>query len=80
LGQARQAIVLTFDEDFSDARMYPAGSHAGVIRLRIWPTTIEDTESALERMLAAVPDAELAGSLVIVYNQRIRVRRSVQHG
>jgi len=32
--QAQPAIVLTFDGDFADARMYPIGSHAGVIRLR----------------------------------------------
>jgi predicted nuclease of predicted toxin-antitoxin system len=27
------SIVITFDEDFADARMYPAGSHAGVVRI-----------------------------------------------
>lgn len=35
--QQHQAIVLTFDEDFADTRMYPAGTHAGVIHLRVWP-------------------------------------------
>ena len=46
--QQRNAIVLTFDEDFADTRMYPAGTHAGVIRLRVWPTTIEQIEAALD--------------------------------
>lgn len=69
-------LVITFDEDFADARMYPAGSHAGVIRLRVWPTTIEQTESALGRLLGAVSDEELIGCLVIVDRQGIRVRRS----
>jgi predicted nuclease of predicted toxin-antitoxin system len=45
--QEKGAIILTFDEDFADARMYPVGSHAGVIRLRVWPTTIEQVEYAL---------------------------------
>lgn len=44
------SVVITFDEDFADARMYPAGSHAGVVRLRVWPTTIEETEAALKRL------------------------------
>lgn len=44
------AIVVTFDEDFADTRMYPVGSHAGVIRLQLWPTTIEQTEKALDRV------------------------------
>ena len=78
--QVRRAIVLTFDEDFADARMYPAGSHAGVIRLRVWPTTIERTEQALERLLHSVTDEDLAGSLVIVDERRIRIRRAARHG
>jgi hypothetical protein len=51
------------------------GSHAGIIRLRVWPTTIEETQDALERLLAEVPDAELAGALVIIDRDAIRVRR-----
>jgi predicted nuclease of predicted toxin-antitoxin system len=43
--QNNLSIVITFDEDFADARMYPAGSHAGVVRLRVWPTTIENTDA-----------------------------------
>ena len=73
-------IVVTFDEDFADARMYPAGTHAGAIRLRVWPTTIEVTEAALKRLLASIPDDELPGSLVIVDDRRIRIRRWIRHG
>jgi hypothetical protein len=60
--------------------MYPAGSHAGVVRLRVWPTTIEETETALRRLFESVPDEELLGSLVIVDREKIRVRRSARHG
>jgi predicted nuclease of predicted toxin-antitoxin system len=74
------AIVITFDEDFADARMYPVGSHAGVVRLRVWPTTIENTEAALSRLFDSVHDDALHGSLVIVDQTRIRVRRSARHG
>jgi predicted nuclease of predicted toxin-antitoxin system len=73
--QQERAIVITFDEDFADARTYPLGSHAGVIRLRVWPTTIEQTQEALERLLTTVPDEDLPGSLVIIDRERIRVRR-----
>jgi predicted nuclease of predicted toxin-antitoxin system len=78
--QIDRSIVVTFDEDFADARMYPAGTHAGVIRLRVWPTTIENTEAALLRLFDSVSDEELTGSLVIVDQRRIRIRRSVRHG
>jgi predicted nuclease of predicted toxin-antitoxin system len=74
------AVVITFDEDFADARMYPIGSHAGVVRIRVWPTTVENTETALARLFDSVTDEELPGSLVIIDQRRIRVRRSARHG
>jgi predicted nuclease of predicted toxin-antitoxin system len=73
--QASQAIVLTYDEDFADARLFPLGSHCGVVRLRVWPTTTEATEAALDRMLTQVPEADLPGSLVIIDREKIRLRR-----
>jgi predicted nuclease of predicted toxin-antitoxin system len=78
--RAESSIVVTFDEDFADARMFPVGSHCGVIRLRVWPTTIEKTEAALERIVNEVRDEDLPGSLVIVDNARIRIRNAIRHG
>lgn len=78
--QEHSAIILTFDEDFADARMFPLGSHAGVIRLKVWPTTIEQTERALDRLLAETDDETLVGSLIIIDNENIRIRRSARHG
>jgi predicted nuclease of predicted toxin-antitoxin system len=75
LAQNRKAIVITFDEDFADARMYPLGSHSGVVRLRVWPTTVEDAEAALDRLLTSTVDSDLSGNLIIIDNQRIRIRR-----
>ncbi|MDP9114326.1 MAG: DUF5615 family PIN-like protein [Acidobacteriota bacterium] len=78
--QQRNAIVLTFDEDFADARMYPAGTHAGVIRLRVWPTSIEQIKAALDRLFSSTGDDQLQGSLVIIDNHRIRIRQGARHG
>ena len=78
--QAHGCIVITFDEDFADARMYPAGTHAGVVRLRVWPTTVENTVSALARLLALNRDDELAGALTIIDDNRIRIRKLARHG
>ena len=74
------SLVITFDEDFADARMYPIGSHAGVVRIRVWPTTVENTQAALARLFDAVTDEELPESLVIIDQRRIRMRRSARHG
>ena len=45
--QARQAIIITFDEDCADQRSFPVGKHHGIVRLRVWPTTIDETQRAL---------------------------------
>lgn len=77
--QKNNSIVITFDEDFADARMFPAGTHKGVIRLRVWPTTVEAVEEGLDRLLNATEDSTLIGSLVIIDRARVRIRRSARH-
>jgi predicted nuclease of predicted toxin-antitoxin system len=72
--QTHQAIVVTYDEDFADTRSFPLGSHHGIVRLRVWPTTVEETQSALERLLTRVPETDLNGSLVIIDREKIRLR------
>ncbi|HUX88146.1 MAG TPA: DUF5615 family PIN-like protein [Chloroflexota bacterium] len=72
--QERHAIIVTFDEDFADQRSFPIGQHHGVIRLHVWPTTIEETTNALARLLSAVSDTELVGALVVIDRVRIRLR------
>ena len=74
--QREKAIVMTYDEDFADARLFPLGQHCGIVRLRVWPTTVEETIRACERLLALVPQADVPGSLVIVDANRIRLRRA----
>jgi len=73
--QENRAIVITYDEDFADARMYPLGAHYGVIRLRVWPTTTENTKEAITRLLMQVPENNFPKSLIIIDNYKIRVRK-----
>lgn len=55
------SLIITFDEDFADRRAFPLGDHHGVVRLRVWPTTIEEMQRALERLFAEVAEHELSG-------------------
>jgi len=77
--QAQRAIIVTFDEDFADQRSFPVGEHHGVVRLHVWPTTTEEVQDALGRLLAEVPEQALVGALVIIEPGRIRVRPSGSH-
>jgi predicted nuclease of predicted toxin-antitoxin system len=74
--QREKAVVLTYDEDFADARLFPLGQHHGVIRLRVWPTTVEETIRGCERLFASVPISDIPQSLIIIDSNRIRLRRS----
>ena len=56
------------------SRSFPVGDHFGIVRLRVWPTTAEETTAALQRLLEQVGEGELRGALVIVDRSRIRVR------
>jgi predicted nuclease of predicted toxin-antitoxin system len=47
--QEHKSTIVTFDEHFADARFHDLGHHFGIVRLRVWPTTIEATISALNR-------------------------------
>lgn len=72
--QQQKAIVITYDEDFADARFYPLGRHCGVIRLRVWPTTVEATIAAMDQLLEQLPSSEWPDSLIIIDDQKIRIR------
>ena len=74
--QARGFLIITFDEDFADQRSFPVGRHHGVVRLHVWPTTAEEVQLALTRLLSEVSEDELDGALVIIDRTRIRVRRN----
>jgi predicted nuclease of predicted toxin-antitoxin system len=73
--QTNFAIVVSYDEDFADTRSFPLGTHHGIVRLRVWPTTVEETQAALDRLLTQVPLADLRGSLIIIDREKIRLRR-----
>jgi len=72
--QAAHALIVTFDEDFADQRTFPVGRHHGVVRLRVWPTTVEVTQFALGRLFEEFTEAELRGALAIVDRTHIRLR------
>ena len=73
--QDNGCLILTFDRDFGDRRGLASGRHNGIIYLRVRPTTSEEVQIALGRLLGQVSDGELRGALVIVGTDNIRVRR-----
>jgi predicted nuclease of predicted toxin-antitoxin system len=77
--QENRAIIVTYDEDFADSRFYPLGHHYGIVRLRVWPTTTEQTQDALMRLITALSPSDWSNCLIIIDNDKIRVRKLKQY-
>lgn len=77
--QQQNVIICTYDEDFADQLLFSHPGHAGIIRLRVWPTTIEETQKALSRLFSQTQDEELIGALIIVNRKHIRIRAAHQN-
>jgi predicted nuclease of predicted toxin-antitoxin system len=73
--QANECVFVTFDSDFGDIRNFARDPHHGIIRLRVRPTTMEQTQSALVRLMDQIEESELPGALVIIGPRTVRVRR-----
>ena len=69
------AIVITFDEDFSDLRNPGLKSLRAVIRLRVWPTTVEEIRRGLDRLFSEKSLEDFSRNLVIVDDLNIRIRK-----
>lgn len=73
--QKEGRTIVTFDADFADISEFPLGTHYGVIRLRIFPQTLEILHPILERELALIQKINIYGCLVIIDNKRVRIKK-----
>ena len=68
-------ILVTFDLDFADVRRYQAPGWPGVVVFRLRRQDVASCHAAFARLLANVAESDFAGNLIIVEEQRIRIRR-----
>jgi predicted nuclease of predicted toxin-antitoxin system len=67
-------ILLTFNADFSDLRVFPPGTHSGIIRLRLYEQTAEELHPILTRVMGQLKDKDLTGKLVTIKARSVRIR------
>jgi predicted nuclease of predicted toxin-antitoxin system len=72
--QAEDRILVTFDLDFSDIRVYPAASHAGIWILRPHTQSVENTLALLRSALLVLETEPTRGRLWIIEPERVRIR------
>ena len=77
IAQERERIFVKRDRDFG-ALVFVSGLGAGVIYLRLTPSTLKATHEELGRVLASYGEDELQKAFVVVEPGRYRFRRLVQ--
>ena len=73
--QQEERWLVTADKGFADLRVYPPGSHVGVLLFRLDEESrrgyLELTQTVLDRLSFE----ELTGSIVVVTRRGIRIRK-----
>jgi predicted nuclease of predicted toxin-antitoxin system len=74
--QTEERFLITADKGFADIRIYPPGTHAGILLLRPDQSGVKPLVELLQRVLMACNLESLAGSVAVATPQGIRVRRA----
>jgi predicted nuclease of predicted toxin-antitoxin system len=69
-----ERVLITIDLDFSNIRHYPPQSHKGIIVAKIRPRNANAVHKVLEHLLKNVGLERLNKSLVIVDQNKYRIR------
>lgn len=71
--QEEKRILVTFDLDFSDIRVYPPAEHHGIWVLRPRTQSIENTLALLRSALRVLEDEPAQRRLWIIEPERVRI-------
>lgn len=71
--QAEERVLVTFDLDFSDIRVYPPADHHGIWVLRPQTQSIENTLALLRSALWLLEDEPPQRRLWIIEPKRVRI-------
>lgn len=74
--QKEKRILLTADKGFANAQSHPLGSHAGIVLLRLPRESRAGYIQLAEFLLARVQLDDVAGAIVVVSPDVIRVLRA----
>jgi len=62
------------DADFANVMRFPPEKTLGVVRLKVHPATEERIRQAIRRALFFLHNLDVAGRLVVVDDEKIRIR------
>jgi predicted nuclease of predicted toxin-antitoxin system len=68
-------LLITLDRGLGDLRMYPPGTHAGILVLRVSDQSARTVCAALYSLIAAHDLSTLTGAVAVAQSALLRVRR-----
>lgn len=72
--QAKERVLVTFDIDFSDIRVYPPASHHGIWVLRPYTQSVENALALLRSAFRVLEGEPTRRRLWIIEPERVRIR------
>ena len=68
-------IIVTMDKDFSRMFRFPPEKCGGIIVVKIYKRTVEETLSIFRKVFESLHERDIVGNLVIFTPEGIRIRR-----
>jgi predicted nuclease of predicted toxin-antitoxin system len=74
--QEEKRFLITADKGFADIRMFPPGSHAGILLLRPDEDGIRPLVNLLRRVLDAYSLEDFQGTVTVASPRSVRIRKA----
>ena len=74
IAQLKERILITRDRDYSEL-VFVKNIHAGVIFLRVLPSTLQSVHKELQTVLRSYSEEQLRTSFIVVEGGRHRIRK-----
>lgn len=72
--QQERRWLVTADKEFADIRLYPPGTHAGVVLLRADEEGLEEYLRLAAKAVERLTFDEISGAVVVVSDRGVRIR------
>ncbi|MDP2168776.1 MAG: DUF5615 family PIN-like protein [Thermodesulfovibrionales bacterium] len=69
-------VIITMDRDFARTFRFPPENCGGIIVVKIYKRTVEETLAIFKKIFSALTDQNVMHNLVIVSPEGVRIRRS----
>jgi predicted nuclease of predicted toxin-antitoxin system len=73
--QQHQMVIITYDEDFQNPLVIENLPGYGVVRLNVYPTGLQQTQAALQRLLDSYPVEAWEKASIVIDPHKIRYQK-----